>query len=173
MGPNVRPKGCGQCPHLSGVASWLEAGNRLAAEALAILERDSAGAGSAFFYQAIARLPCQRHRGSVESCRAALDVYTKLGDAAGRSRAVGMLGMAAVWAHCNEEAIGILHEAVDLAVDVWDLWAQGQILTYMGLADLIWAAPSWPGQGFSKEWTPSPVWATFQTAGSRSRALRR
>lgn len=112
-----------------------EAGNRLAAEALAILERDSAGAGSAFFYQAIARCLAKDTEGSVESCRAALDVYTKLGDAAGRSRAVGTLGMAAVWAHRDQEAIGILHEALDLAVDAGDLWAQGQILTYMGLAE--------------------------------------
>lgn len=112
-----------------------EAGNRLAAEALAILERDSAGAGSAFFYQAIARCLAKDTEGSVESCRAALDVYTKLGDAAGRSRSGGMLGMAAVWARRDEEAIGILHEAVDLAVDAGDLWAQGQILTYLGLAE--------------------------------------
>jgi len=64
-----------------------------------------------------------------------MDVYTKLGDTAGRSRAVGVLGMAAVWAHRDEEAIGILHEALDLAVGAGDLWAQGQILTYLGLAE--------------------------------------
>jgi predicted ATPase/DNA-binding CsgD family transcriptional regulator len=112
-----------------------EAGNRLAAEALAILQRDSTAAGSAFFYQAIARCLAKDTEGSVESCRAALDVYTKLGDAAGRSRAVGTLGMAAVWAHRDQEAIGILHDALNLAVDAGDLWAQGQILTYMGLAE--------------------------------------
>jgi non-specific serine/threonine protein kinase len=112
-----------------------EAGNRLAEEALAILERDSAGAGAAFFYQAIARCLGKDIGGSEESCRSALEVYTKLGDAAGRSRAIGMLGMAAVWDHRDGEAIGILHEALDLAVTAKDLWAQGQILTYLGLAE--------------------------------------
>ncbi|MDQ0635937.1 putative ATPase/DNA-binding CsgD family transcriptional regulator [Arthrobacter pascens] len=112
-----------------------EAGNRLAGEALAILDRDSAGAAAAFFYQAIARCLAKDTEGSVESCRAALDVYTKLGDTAGCSRAVGMLGMAAVWAHRDDDAIGILHEALDLAVAAGDLWAQGQILTYLGLAE--------------------------------------
>ncbi|MGK3958456.1 ATP-binding protein [Arthrobacter sp. R4] len=112
-----------------------EAGNRLAAEALAILERDSLEAGSAYFYQAIARCLAKDIEGSEESCRAALDVFTRVGDAAGRSRAIGMLGMAAVWAHRDEDAIGILQDAVDLAVDAGDLWAQGQSLTYLGLAE--------------------------------------
>jgi non-specific serine/threonine protein kinase len=150
-----------------------EAGNRLAAEALAILERDSAAAGSAFFYQAIARGLAKDIEGSVESCRAALDVYTKLGDTAGRSRAVGTLGMAAVWAHRDEEATGILHGAVDLAVEAGDLWAQGQILTYLGLAESNLGRTVVGGQGFSKGWTPSPEWATFLTAVSRSPDSRR
>lgn len=112
-----------------------EAGNRLAAEALAILEEDSAGAAAAFFYQATARCLAKDTEGSAESARAALGVYTRLGDTAGRSRAVCMLGMAEVWAHRDEEAIGFLHDAMDLAVEAGDLWAQGQILTYVGLAE--------------------------------------
>ncbi|MET4620113.1 putative ATPase/DNA-binding CsgD family transcriptional regulator [Arthrobacter sp. 2762] len=112
-----------------------EAGNRLAAEALAILEPGSAGAGAAFFYQAIARCLAKDTEGCIESCEAALDVYTGLGDVAGQSRAIGMRGMAAVWAHRDEEAIRILTRALDLAVYAGDLWAQGQILTYLGLAE--------------------------------------
>jgi non-specific serine/threonine protein kinase len=110
-------------------------GERLATEALGLFEEDSAGQATALFYLAIAQCLGEDTDGSAESSRAAFDVYTKLGDAAGRSRSMGLLGMAAVWAHRDEEAIGIFREALTLARDADDAWAQGQILGYLGIAE--------------------------------------
>ncbi|MEA5457239.1 LuxR C-terminal-related transcriptional regulator [Sinomonas sp. JGH33] len=111
------------------------AGNRLAVEALGLVDRNSPAAAAAHYFRAIAQCLAKDTDGSAESCRTALDVYTKLGDAAGRGRSVGILGMASVWAHRNVEAIGILDEALALAKDAEDFWAQGQILTYLGIAE--------------------------------------
>ena len=112
-----------------------QAGERLATEALALFGKDSAGEAAALFYQAIARCLGENTDGSAESSRAAFDVYTTLGDAAGRSRSMGLVGMAAVWADRNEEAIRILEEALALAKAADDAWAQGQILGYTGIAE--------------------------------------
>jgi non-specific serine/threonine protein kinase len=111
------------------------AGDALAAEALDLLEPDSEGAAAALYYQGIARCLGKDTEGSAQSSRAAFDLYTKLDDAAGCSRSIGILGMASVWAHRNEEAIEILDEALALAKDADDSWAEGQILTYLGIAE--------------------------------------
>ncbi|HKU12127.1 MAG TPA: LuxR C-terminal-related transcriptional regulator, partial [Sinomonas sp.] len=112
-----------------------KAGDALATEAFHLLEPGSEGAAAALYFRGIAQCLGHDTDGSAESCRAAFELYTKRGDAAGRSRAIGILGMASVWAHRNEEAIGILNEALILARDANDSWAQGQILTYLGIAE--------------------------------------
>ncbi|WP_413248805.1 ATP-binding protein [Sinomonas flava] len=104
-------------------------------EALALLDPRSAAAAEALFYRAVSRALGHDPEGADRAAVAAMEAYTSLGDAAGRSRALCARGMAAVWGHREQDALEILEAAYPLAVEAGDAFAQGIALTYGGLAE--------------------------------------
>lgn len=103
-------------------------------EALAYWPPDSDGAALAWFHQGVAKCLSRDLEGAEAAARASLAAYSSLGDEPGQSRATSLLGMIAVWAGHDAEAITHLDRALALAEACGDTWSQGQSLTYLGLA---------------------------------------
>ena len=112
-----------------------ESAGRLIDEALGILDPTSAAAADALFQRGVSRAIARDSEGATQAAREAFEAYTALGDAAGRSRAMGARGMAAVWGHREGDALEILDAAYALAVEAGDAFGMGLALTYRGIAE--------------------------------------
>ncbi|MDP5227361.1 MULTISPECIES: LuxR C-terminal-related transcriptional regulator [Arthrobacter] len=112
---------------------WEDALEALA-EALRLLPADGDAAASAHFFGAVANFLAGHFDASRDSGARALERYVALGDVAGQSRAIGTRGTGLVLAGRNEEGLAVLERALSLAEEAGDVWSQGQIQTYAGLA---------------------------------------
>ncbi|MDQ4491641.1 LuxR C-terminal-related transcriptional regulator [Sinomonas sp. ASV486] len=104
-------------------------------EALTIFEPNTLGAAMSHYLGAVSCFLSGDVHGAIDSGTAAVEAFTAVGDDPGRGRAMSTRGTAFVIGGRPAEAVPALLEALEVSESAGDGWSQGQILTYLGIAE--------------------------------------